>query len=1220
MPALLRIILINTHMKGIVELNVTGHTNICGTNASGKTTLQRLLPVFYGEYPSRVVPATRDSFERWYLPYANSYIIYEYQRQDNSLCQAILSSTGTGVDYRFVSKGFDIEDYSQPSLTDEKHIVEPKEFSRIIKRQGAICTRILNTKEFRATIQNDTNILASGRDLPGFARLFSLCELGQNLRHIEKLAKAVHSKEGKMETIKAMVAAILEEDGIQPGETKLSPNKVDEWLKEVKLVKGFEALQPQFLKLEQVHVQHQNTNDRLGQLAMVFNTDKTQLQTNIDDFQQQLSELSEQNKHQDSIWFEQRETLNQSLAESKADIAKLESDLDAVEAQYDVWQDKDIDALLTGVESLPRWKNQLETKQSRYQLLTEKHQDIESSYHKQKSELQDNFNTQIDNYSRQKDQTRDELSNKKSQQYNQELSLAQDYQQQISDTKTDFQEQHHLLLNQQTELATLINNLGFTQDEQSQLDILEHEIKEAAANEDVLRQRQYQLDSQYQDLKQSRNQVTDKLESERQQFIAQQQKVAEIEALLFPGQNTLLEFLRKHQPNWQDNIGKLINPELLNRSDLGASIADSGESLFGVKIKLDAIESPQFAQSEIELQQQLEQAQARLTECAEKQDVTESKLTAINKDIRAHELQQSKLLSELNNAEQIRKRAQQDRESQLTEFQNARLERGKIYQQKQKKLQQQLSQLQTQQEQAIDELKDQQREAQMELSSHWQLAIGDLEQQLTSTEEQLSQTKLSLKDELKKLASWLAGEMADRGVDVDDIGTLKKEITQLKKDISHTEQNSHLTNEYRHWYDNYYLGHKTNWQQQLNKAKQQQSDANRQLQKRRSEHQQQLELTKTKQSRFESELIQSKQHLEAINSLIKQLDKLPLTLDAVDDKLTINQRVTEAQQLLVDREQQLSDIKHYIEHFDQKIAAQAGTGFYDTWERSRQECSSVNEQGIRILDSVKLVSHLDQLINELMPQRISAIREQGRIFGLALSEYYKLLKDIESHIGNQSQRISKEVDEELFLDGVSDSAVKIRSRISELEFWPELNEFNNLYQSWLNQGAHHLPSDDYAYSMKRVMEILGRSALTGGISKLLDIELHIKEGDSDLIIRTDRQLNESSSHGMAYLILCKFLLAFTRLLRGGSEAIIHWPIDELGTLHQSNIKKIFDACQNNRIHVVGAFPNPESEVLSLFNNRYLIDKEKKQLQVVTPQVSVISQRLQQKQTQSGAVA
>ena len=235
--------------------------------------------------------------------------------------------------------------------------------------------------------------------------------------------------------------------------------------------------------------------------------------------------------------------------------------------------------------------------------------------------------------------------------------------------------------------------------------------------------------------------------------------------------------------------------------------------------------------------------------------------------------------------------------------------------------------------------------------------------------------------------------------------------------------------------------------------------------------------------------------------------------------------------------------------------------------------------------------------------------------GADLSQYYFVLADIDKRIVSQSRRITQEVDGELFLDGVSDSAVKIRSRISELEFWPELEQFRAHYEEWMEHGASQLPDEEYGQSMRRVLDILGRAALTGGISKLLDIELHLREGNSDLVIRTDRQLNESSSHGMAYLILCKFLLAFTRLLRGEADATIHWPIDELGTLHQSNVKKIFDACQNNNISVVGAFPNPESDVLTLFENRYLIDKVSRQLQVVQPKASIISERLKSRRSE-----
>ena len=105
---------------------------------------------------------------------------------------------------------------------------------------------------------------------------------------------------------------------------------------------------------------------------------------------------------------------------------------------------------------------------------------------------------------------------------------------------------------------------------------------------------------------------------------------------------------------------------------------------------------------------------------------------------------------------------------------------------------------------------------------------------------------------------------------------------------------------------------------------------------------------------------------------------------------------------------------------------------------------------------------------------------------------------------------------------------------------------------------------------------------------------------------------------MAYLILCKFLLAFTRLLRGDADIAIHWPIDEIGTLAYHNVEKLFDACDSNRIHIVGAFPNPESDVLLLFANRYLIDRDqtnpnKRVLKRIEPRLSRLAERLQERQ-------
>ena len=109
MAGLKRIILIDTHLPGVVELKLDGHTNI--------VLMRRVKPRFndlfrfYGEYPSRVVPATCDGFERWCLPRLSSFIIYEYTRAEGDLCQAVLSSNGTGVNYRLIGKPFEISDY-----------------------------------------------------------------------------------------------------------------------------------------------------------------------------------------------------------------------------------------------------------------------------------------------------------------------------------------------------------------------------------------------------------------------------------------------------------------------------------------------------------------------------------------------------------------------------------------------------------------------------------------------------------------------------------------------------------------------------------------------------------------------------------------------------------------------------------------------------------------------------------------------------------------------------------------------------------------------------------------------------------------------------------------------------------------------------------------------------------------------------------------------------
>lgn len=1229
MPGLHRIILIDTHLPGVVELKLNGHTNICGTNASGKTTLQRLIPVFYGEYPSRVVPSTRDSFEKWYLPRGSSFIIYEYARNEEDLCQAVLASSGNGVNYRFIAKPFNLDDYLYKNKSGEHASVSMNELARSLKRADVMVTNLLNTKEFRAVLQNDRGVLntcANSRELLGYARLFSLCAEANHLRHIEKLAKAVHSKEGKMETIKAMVAAILEEDGVQPPSSSLSRNRVEDWIRECHLIKEFDAIRPEFAKLEQADHQLQQSEKRLSELKQQFSYDLNHLAASILKAQGQLDETLLQMKKQDADWTTLRDELNQKLSAANADCDKYTKDLEKVELEFDNWQSQDIDTLQKNVQQLPQWQNELEVIDSRYNLLTEKHQDIESAHNKRLAELSEKLTQELEGYGEQKQLLQDKLAQQTAEEQRKLQQIKLDYQQQGNQVEIEYAQQLHELKVQQAELSAAIKNAGYSEFEQSQVDLLDASIREKSIAEDSGREQLNKVRQAYQLSLTQRQQANSELEAIRREFLRCQAEEDKVEKLLYPGENSLLEFLRKEFQDWESTLGKVIHPDLLSHKDLKPQRQEDSASLYGLSLDLSVLQTPEYAQSEQRLQQQLQQAQQQSSAVLEQQNTAEQALLAASEAVRNAELQQARAESEVRTLAANRKRAQQDKETLQQEYQQALAERKQRDKKCLAELQSAQQTCQLQQSEALQEIKDQQRDAQTEHQFHWQQLLADSKAQIAQVEQYISKARENARQDKLQSEQWLANELQNRGVDIDEIGKLQKQIKQLKQDIHHTESNRHKVKDYEHWYSTVFSGHKISWQKALAVARKQGAEADRELQQSQTLFNQQRQQLKQQQLQGEQQLKLAKEQEGDVQMIARTLAKI--SLPAIEpgndefnrqqgnDVVNIGQRISEGQALLQGRENLLADIKAYVDHFDQLIAAQAGTGLSDTWERSRDECATISSQGLRGVDHRRLVSHLAQLLNVIVPQKLHGLREQGRIFGADLTQYFNVLEDIDKRILSQSKRISKEVDEELFLDGVSESAVKIRSRISELEFWPELLQFNQLYLEWMQEGANELPDDDYAQSMRRVLDILGRAALTGGISKLLDIELHLREGNSDLVIRTDRQLNESSSHGMAYLILCKFLLAFTRLLRGKANATIHWPIDELGTLHQSNVKKIFDACQNNNISVVGAFPNPESEVLTLFDNRYLIDKATRKLQVVQPKVSAISAKLKQRQQQT----
>lgn len=1221
MPSLNRIILINTHLSGVVELVVDDHTNICGTNASGKTTLQRLVPVFYGEYPSRVVPATRDSFERWYLPTEQSFIVYEYQRMDGEPCQAILAcaSDGRGVTYRLAQKAFDLDDYIRSRQGDAVTCRSMNELWRHFRHGGVAVTSQLNTRQYRAIIQNDRSLLAADSqrsELRLWARQFSLCGGEHSLRHIEKLVRAVHSREGKMETVKSMVAAILEEDGVAPPSLGLSPQKIEDWIRDSQLIQGFAALRPEFARLEGDFQELQGCEARLSGLLQSYQADQPLLFAREEQLRLLLEQSGFELKLLEDNWKDRRDELSLQLSQVQARVDSDATQLDHIEEQYQAWLDADIDQARADLDKLDGWRLELDNLKERLRLLTEQHADVQNAYLERKQIVQERQQEALDRLHGQESLLRDELAERNRQQHAALAQLEQAFANRRQEADNAFRERRHALELERKGLEQRIDGFGYSEEEARSLEILDRRQEEAEEQRDAAAQQLDALQQQERQLQRQREELAQQLVQAARALGEREREREAAERLLYPGQHTLLEFLRREQPGWEQQLGKVIDAELLQRTDLKPALAETpADSLYGVRLDLAALAAPQHAAGEAELRARLQRAEEEQQAARNRQAELESLLAERNAAQDELNTRLAQARTALQTAKDDRQRLKEERAALKERLDAALAERRREARKQLATLDAALAQLRLEHDGLLEELAGQHQEARLETSAHWQQVIGDLEQRLAQLRGELDEQRARGKSELAACEHWYRNELKSRGVDEALLIQLKNGIRERDQRIRDGEARRAEVHRYQEWYELTWLKRKPQLQDDLVARKAEASELKQRLDTATQDYRSARDSLEQQRRQAQQQQGRIAEQLDGLKGLLKRLGELKLPRDGQTPAGELDERLRLGLELLHSRDALLGAIKQHVERFDSLIAGKSGASLGETWERSREECTLVNERGVPSLDYRRLVPALAQLLNVLVPQSITALREQGRIFGKDLFDYFDVLADIDRRIASQSARITREVSEELFLDGVSNSAVTIRSRITELEFWPELRAFVAAYREWQDSGFAELPGEDYTGSMRRALEVLGRSALGSGIAGLLEIELRLREGNSDLVIRTDRQLNESSSHGMAYLILCKFLLAFTRLLRGRAPATIHWPIDELGTLHHSNVKKIFDACASNGIRILGAFPNPDSEVLALFKNRYIVDKQSRRLQVVKPRLDVIGARLKARLTE-----
>ena len=1208
-------------MPGIVELKVNKHTNICGINASGKTTLQRLILVFYGELPSNVVPRTRDSFEKWYLPRHSSYLVFEYYNHHNKLNQVVLSASvdGRSVNYRFIDQEYQLDSFVSRTVDNKHEFYSMQELGRQLKTAKIDCSTQLSSMEYRAVIQHDQTLsrsLSRHQDIRRFTRQYSLCDSKHSLRHVEKLVQAIHTKAGKMNSIKAMIAAILEEDGVQPPSIQIKAINVQNWAGKSLVVEDLMSQQKEMNKLSHLDSQVNHIELQLCEDKAFLIVALQACYSEIESYSKQLKDVERTRESTEESWQDERDRLSSGITKINSEVDDSERRLVQIETRYTQYIDSGIEKIQNNIVYLDSWQRDLSEHKQHYDMLTEQHSDIEKTYQNSKANILENKNKEIELAS---------ISLSKLQSEQTALVSKNSNTRHSDDKKHD---QDNAVLNKK--YAELMSTqTGVVKRLESQLEFMGATEKE--------QQEMTSVDSRLDDFEKQRLDVIEKLKHsdsvEKQEkialdacmdlFLSACKAVAHSETQLdearnrrYPKDGSLLHYLRNENEQWTADIGKVIDPLLLDRRDLKPQSHLSNDSLFGISVDLDAIDAPLHAQSDDALRIQMTQADDQLKLDMRGKTDTEASVTTAKQ---RHEEASKNLLLLQSKIERI--------ERQLSEIKNEKISIKSRHEdnlnkrkitikdevQRAKNL---LESICKEHDDALNNAKESFEEYFRELIAMHSDTENEIQARINLAEKRLIEIKNSSNKRLKEARQFYQDTLAERGVDEKAIESCNHRIRDLDSVINETLNRRKEAFEFVDWKKTNIDQLKPDLLKSVEKIKLQLSELNNQLSAKNNDYKIQIKAVKkqfSSLSRKQGQLSNNSKEIERIIQTLKSLNLMPIhsipiencTAEIIFDALAeqangIELRIIETNRVRV-------KLKEQIQHFDTLINKSGASELSEAWEKAREHATLGDALNP---DAHQLVAELEKIFNNLLPQLSKSLTDEGRGYCIAIKSYYDILANIDNKISAQAAKITRHIGEELDLDGVSDSAVRINSTVSKLNFWDNLNAFNSYYEKWRETGFSMQPEQELIEALQDVARILSRNKDDKiSIIDVLNIELRLKEGESQLVIRTDQELVDSSSQGMAYLILCKFLLAFTRMLRGNSNVVIHWPIDELGTLHVTYIKKVFDACERNRITVVGAFPNSDTSFLKLFANRYIMDRNTRRLTAIRSNPSLLAMRM-----------
>lgn len=623
MRFLSKIIFLNSAHIPFAEVKLDGNVHFIGTQGVGKSTLLRALLFFYNADKLKLgIPKEKKSFDAFYFPYANSYIVYEVTRENGPYCVVAAKSQGR-VFFRFVDAPF-----NQEWFMDERNEIYA-EWGRIREKIGPhyqISAQVTGYEMYRDIIFGNNR---RQEMLP--YRKFAIVESTKYQNIPRTIQNVFLNSKLDADFIKDTIIHSMNDEEVsvdldfyrsQINEFEQEYTDVMLWFTKNK--NGEILVRKKAQKVIDSYRELIYTQELIRDARVELNYAEKRALQDIPAIKEDITKHEQERNRTIRLIEELEQKHKKERDELVARIGSLSDTLKLISKKHGEYEMIGIEQIIHRVaqeEIVAQEAKQLEERKGE---LTKAHEDVTSKYRALFERLKAD-SREYENQQKERVLERKTILNSRTEELMQTLRKSE----------------KKIYMAYEEKLQTAEEIITQARDEEAKYTLQslkiaqEHphakEIKDLEESIEQAKERARELEANIRQCKQDSERVRCEGELEREKldheyklkldrtFAKKEEaasKVKELEAVLTKQKGSFFEWLEQNKPGWQENIGKAVDEnEILYSNELQPRLTDERPTLFGVSVNLSSIQrttrTPEILKQELEEYLALGEAHSR---------------------------------------------------------------------------------------------------------------------------------------------------------------------------------------------------------------------------------------------------------------------------------------------------------------------------------------------------------------------------------------------------------------------------------------------------------------------------------------------------------------------------------------------------------------------------------------------------------------------------------